>query len=63
MSRLCDDVCPRSGCHDPRHADVQSHDALWLGPDAAACAEHKQLVHPGGAAEAAAAAATAAQCR
>lgn len=48
-----------TGRHDPRHANIQSHDAIWLRPDTSAGPEHQQSVYTGGTAEATTAAATA----
>lgn len=45
-----------AGCHDARHAYLQSHDALWLRADTAACPEHQQSVNTGGTAKTTAAA-------
>lgn len=45
-------ACPCAGCHDPRHANLQSHDAIWLRPDTPARPEHQQFVYTGGTAEA-----------
>lgn len=30
-----------AGVHDARHVNVQSYDALWLGPDTPTCPEHQ----------------------
>lgn len=51
--------CSFAGCHDPRHANLQSHDAIWLRPDTPACTEHQQYIYTGGTAEATTTAATA----
>lgn len=52
-------MCSFAGCHDPRHANLQSHDAIWLRPDTPACTEHQQYIYTGGTAEATTTAATA----
>lgn len=51
-------LCPCAGCHDPRHANLQSHDAIRLRPDTPARPEHQQFVYTGGTAKAAATATT-----